>query len=324
MVSLKKPPRVENGFVVADEHVEPGRSSESAGASAASGIEAGVAEGRAARSSFRVSEERLAHPTGAASSAGKAAPSRSAASGAPACASDEPAIAVSHLSKVFGTRRAVDDVSFSLPQGSFLSIFGPNGAGKTTLLRMLSTLSRPTSGTACLMGINLKDEPDKARDHIGLISHNAMLYPDLTAQENLMLYARLYGVVDPQARVMELLEAVELKHRRLDVVRTFSRGMTQRLSIARALIHDPDVVFLDEPYSGLDPHAMDIFDGLIESQREGRTFVMVSHDLRKGFDMCTHALVLARGRIVAFDEKANLDFDEFSQLYRDTVGMGVA
>lgn len=123
---------------------------------------------------------------------------------------------------------------------------------------------------------------------------------------------------------MELLEAVELKHRRLDVVRTFSRGMTQRLSIARALVHDPDVVFLDEPYSGLDPHAVEIFDELIEQQREGRTFVMVSHDLQKGFAMCTHALVLAKGRVVAFDEKGAFDFDEFSALYRSTVGMGVA
>ena len=208
----------------------------------------------------------------------------------------EPAIKTKKLSKVFGNRRAVDNVSIEVPQGAFLSIFGPNGAGKTTLLRVLSTLSRATSGSATLMGVDLKEDPDKARDHIGLISHNSMLYPDLTAEQNLMIYARLYGVVDPEARVLELLEAVELKHRRLDVVRTFSRGMTQRLSIARALIHDPDVVFLDEPYSGLDPHAVEIFDGLIDQQREGRTFVMVSHDLQKGFAMCTHALVLARAR----------------------------
>lgn len=234
------------------------------------------------------------------------------------------AIKTHKLSKVFGTRRAVDNVSIEVPQGAFLSIFGPNGAGKTTLLRILSTLSRATSGTATLMGVDLKEEPDKARDHIGLISHNAMLYPDLSAEQNLLLYAKLYGVVDPEARVMELLEAVELKHRRLDVVRTFSRGMTQRLSIARALIHDPDVVFLDEPYSGLDPHAVEIFDDLIQRQREGRTFVMVSHDLQKGFDMCTHALVLAKGKVVAFDEKEAFDFDEFSTLYRATVGMGVA
>lgn len=234
------------------------------------------------------------------------------------------AIRTRKLSKVFGTRKAVDKVSIEVPQGAFLSIFGPNGAGKTTLLRMLSTLTRPTDGSASLMGIDLREDPEAARGRIGLISHNAMLYPDLTAEQNLLLYAKLYGLADPQARVMELLEAVELKHRRLDAVRTFSRGMTQRLSIARALIHDPDVVFLDEPYSGLDPHAVDIFDQLIEKQREGRTFVMVSHDLRKGFDMCTHALVLARGRVVTFGAKDQLDFDEFSELYRSTVGMGVS
>ena len=236
----------------------------------------------------------------------------------------EPAIKTKKLSKVFGNRRAVDNVSIEVPQGAFLSIFGPNGAGKTTLLRALSTLSRATSGSATLMGVDLKEDPDKARDHIGLISHNSMLYPDLTAEQNLMIYARLYGVVDREGRVLELLEAVELKHRRLDVVRTFSRGMTQRLSIARALIHDPDVVFLDEPYSGLDPHAVEIFDDLIDQQREGRTFVMVSHDLQKGFAMCTHALVLAKGKVVAFDEKDAFDFDEFSTLDRSTVGRGVA
>ncbi|CAK7040315.1 MAG: ABC transporter ATP-binding protein NatA [Paraeggerthella hongkongensis] len=234
------------------------------------------------------------------------------------------AIKTKKLSKVFGNRRAVDNVSIEVPQGAFLSIFGPNGAGKTTFLRVLSTLARASSGSATLMGIDIKEEPDKARDHIGLISHNSMLYPDLTAEQNLLIYARLYGVENPEARVLELLESVELKHRRLDVVRTFSRGMTQRLSIARALIHDPDVVFLDEPYSGLDPHAVEIFDELIEQQREGRTFVMVSHDLQKGFAMCTHALVLAKGKVVAFDQKDALDFDEFSGLYRQTVGMGVA
>ena len=236
----------------------------------------------------------------------------------------ETALTVDHLTKSFGGRKAVDDVSFALPEGAFLSVFGPNGAGKTTLLRMLATLSRPTEGTVTLAGIDVKEEPERVREPIGLISPNPMLYPDLTAEENLMIYARLYGVEDPQARVRDLLEAVELKHRRLDVVRTFSRGMTQRLSIARALVHDPDVVFLDEPYSGLDPHAVDIFDELIGQQRADRTFVMVSHDLQKGFDMCTHALVLAKGRVVSFDEKDNLDFDEFHDLYRATVGMGVA
>lgn len=234
------------------------------------------------------------------------------------------AIETKKLTKVFGDRKALDKVSIEVPKGAFLSIFGPNGAGKTTLVRMLATLSRATSGTALVAGFDAKEEPDKVREHIGLISHNPMLYPDLTAMENLMFTAQLYGVVNAEERVRELLRAVELDHRRFDVVRTFSRGMTQRLSIARALMNDPDVVFLDEPYAGLDPHAVEIFDGLIEQLRDGRTFIMVSHDLQKGFDVCTHALVLARGRVVSYAPKEDIDFEQFRQLYRETVGMGVA
>lgn len=234
------------------------------------------------------------------------------------------AIETKKLTKVFGDRKALDKVSIEVPEGAFLSIFGPNGAGKTTLVRTLATLSRATSGTALVAGFNTKEEPDKVREHIGLISHNPMLYPDLTAMENLMFTAQLYGVVNAEERVRELLRAVELDHRRFDVVRTFSRGMTQRLSIARALMNDPDVVFLDEPYAGLDPHAVEIFDGLIEQLRDGRTFIMVSHDLQKGFDVCTHALVLARGRVVSYAPKEDIDFEQFRQLYRETVGMGVA
>lgn len=234
------------------------------------------------------------------------------------------AIETKKLTKVFGDRKALDKVSIEVPEGAFLSIFGPNGAGKTTLVRMLATLSRATSGTALVAGFDAKEEPDKVREHIGLISHNPMLYPDLTAMENLMFTAQLYGVVNAEGRVRELLRAVELDHRRFDVVRTFSRGMTQRLSIARALMNDPDVVFLDEPYAGLDPHAVEIFDGLIEQLRDGRTFIMVSHDLQKGFDVCTHALVLARGRVVSYAPKEDIDFEQFRQLYRETVGMGVA
>lgn len=234
------------------------------------------------------------------------------------------AIETKKLTKVFGDRKALDKVSIEVPEGAFLSIFGPNGAGKTTLVRTLATLSRATSGTALVAGFDAKEEPDKVREHIGLISHNPMLYPDLTAMENLMFTAQLYGVVNAEERVRELLRAVELDHRRFDVVRTFSRGMTQRLSIAHALMNDPDVVFLDEPYAGLDPHAVEIFDGLIEQLRDGRTFIMVSHDLQKGFDVCTHALVLARGRVVSYAPKEDIDFEQFRQLYRETVGMGVA
>lgn len=232
------------------------------------------------------------------------------------------AIEASHLTKAFGSRKAVDDITFALPQGAFLSIFGPNGAGKTTLLNMLSTLSRPTSGTVVIAGADAKERPDETRERIGCISHLPMLYPDLTAQENLLFYAQLYGVPNPRARVDELLDAVELSHRKLDVVRSFSRGMTQRIAIARALIHDPKIVLLDEPYSGLDPHGMRVFDEIIGRIREGRTFIMVSHDLKRGIDACTHVLVMSRGRMACFLERELVDPTTFADLYADTVSKG--
>ena len=236
----------------------------------------------------------------------------------------EYAVETQKLTKQFGSRKAVDGVSLQLPEGAFLSIFGPNGAGKTTLLRMLSTVARPTSGSASVCGFSVAEDPDKVRANIGLISHNSMLYPDLSALQNLQLYADLYGVENADARISQLLEAVELKHRRFDAVGTFSRGMVQRLAIARALVNDPKVVFLDEPYSGLDPHAVQVLDRMLGRAREGRTFVMVSHNLEKGFSLCTHALVMARGRIVRFAAKESLPFEEFRQLYMGTVGWGVS
>ena len=234
------------------------------------------------------------------------------------------ALEAKNLTKAFGTRKAVDNVSFQLPAGAFLSVFGPNGAGKTTLLRLMSTLAKPTSGSVAIYGVDTKEDPEAARRCLGVIGHQPMLYADLTAEENLKLFAQLYGVPNPDQRVLELLAAVELKSRRLDPVRTYSRGMTQRLSIARALINDPQVVFLDEPYSGLDPHAVEVFDSLLASVREGRTFVMVSHDLEKGLALCTHSLIMARGKVVDFQEKALLDQAAFRQKYAEIVGAGVA
>jgi heme exporter protein A len=234
------------------------------------------------------------------------------------------AVQVRDLTRAFGVRKALDKVSFDLPSGAFLSIFGPNGAGKTTLVRVLTTLLNPSSGTASVCGFDVVAEAVELRHRIGLISHNPLLYPDLTAEENLLFFSEMYGLDDPKTRVRELLESVELDHRRLDVVSTFSRGMLQRLSIARALLHHPDVLFLDEPYSGLDPHAMDILDGLIAQIRGDHTFVMISHDLEKGLELCSHALILARGKVVLFENREDIDVSEFRATYRATVGTGVA
>lgn len=238
--------------------------------------------------------------------------------------SGAPAVYAHGLVKQFGPRRALDGVDLSVPEGAFLSIFGPNGAGKTTLLRTLALLSRPTRGSLALMGVDALDEPDELRARIGLISHRSMLYGDLSAQENLEFFSSLYRGEPDRERIRELLELVELDHRRHDAVRTYSRGMQQRLSIARALVNDPDLVLLDEPYSGLDPHAAELFDELIARVREGRTFIMVSHDLEKGFDLCTHALIMACGQVVVCADKAGIDRAAFRELYLATVGMGVA
>ena len=234
------------------------------------------------------------------------------------------AIVTRGLTKRFGRRAALDDVSISIPRGAFLSIFGPNGAGKSTLLNILTTLSRPTSGSLEVLGIDALAKPESLRPLIGFISHKPLLYGDLTAHENLEFFASLYGVEASSARITDLLHTVELAHRRHDYARTFSRGMTQRLSIARALIHDPRLIFMDEPYAGLDPHAVDIFDQIIDRVREDRTIVMVSHDLRKGFDVCSHALILADGREILFGERTSFDADEFERTYLATVGIGVA
>jgi heme exporter protein A len=234
------------------------------------------------------------------------------------------ALEVRELSRTFGARKALDNVTFDLPKGAFLSIFGPNGAGKTTMLKVLSTLTNPSKGSAKVVGLDVVQDAVQLREKIGFISHNPLLYPDLTAEENLEFFAELYCIDNPKERVRELLLAVELDHRRFDAVRTFSRGMTQRLSIARALLHHPDVIFLDEPYSGLDPHAMDILDSLIAAVRAEHTFVMISHDLQKGLELCSHALILAKGKVVLFDERDAIDPNAFAATYRATVGMGVS
>lgn len=234
------------------------------------------------------------------------------------------AVSVCGLSRTFGARKALDEVTFDLEAGAFLSIFGPNGAGKTTLVKVLTTLLAPSKGQASVCGLNVVENAVELRERIGLISHNPLLYPDLSAEENLTFFAEMYGIPAPSSRVRELLEAVELAHRRLDLVRTFSRGMWQRLSIARALLHKPEVLFLDEPYSGLDPHAVEIFDSLMAQIRQDHTFIMISHDLTKGLELCSYALIMARGKIVSFAPKSEIDEGHFAATYRATVGAGIA
>jgi heme exporter protein A len=228
-------------------------------------------------------------------------------------------IQVSRLVKSFGRRVVLDEVSFSLAKGGFLSIFGPNGAGKTTLIKILSTLVAPTSGKVTVAGTSIHDNPEFIRRQIGLISHHHLLYRDLNAYENLEFYGRIYGVKNLENRIDDLLQRVELSHRRFDLVKTYSRGMLQRLAIARALLHQPRILFLDEPHSGLDPHAVDILDGLISNVRHQHTFIMITHDLSKGLSLCTAAMILDNGHIVYQGQKEDIDMGSFEKLYRQTV-----
>lgn len=236
--------------------------------------------------------------------------------------SHAPALRVAGIEKRFGSRRVLKSIDFELPQGASLVIFGPNGAGKTTLLRILSTLDRPSKGTCEALGFSYKEQIEQVRGRIGFITHNPMLYLDLTARENLVLFARLYGVDDPGKRADEMLSLVELKHRANDKVRGFSRGMTQRIAIARALINDPRIVFLDEPYSGLDSHAAGIVDRMLAGSRRRCTLVTASHSLESGFAQASHVLLLAKGRQIMFSEQSQLDYDEFKNVYYEQVGVG--
>ncbi|HEY7631237.1 MAG TPA: heme ABC exporter ATP-binding protein CcmA [Thermoleophilaceae bacterium] len=206
---------------------------------------------------------------------------------------DEPLLEAQGLERRYGERAALADVSFTLERGQTLGLFGPNGAGKTTLLRILGTLLRPHGGTVRVLGAELPDESWKVRGHVGYVGHDPLLYRELSGRENLTFHARLYKV-DP-GRVAELLEAVGMQRRADDPVRELSRGMVQRLSAARALLHDPPLLLLDEPYSGLDPAARELLDPLI-GKASGRTRVLVSHDIDAGAAESDVALGLRAGK----------------------------
>ena len=207
---------------------------------------------------------------------------------------------------------ALRGIDLDIRPGEFVTIVGPNGAGKTTLLRILATLSRPTHGHVSIAGHALPKGADDARRQIGLLSHQPLLYGDLTAEENLRFFGKMYDVPLLEARILELLDRVDLLDRRQDRARTFSRGMQQRLAIARALLHDPAVVLLDEPFTGLDPHASDRLEEMLHLLRDGRrAVVMTIHDLERGWAMCDRALVLARGKIVYEARTAQVDVATF-------------
>jgi len=216
-------------------------------------------------------------------------------------------IIVKKLVKRFGLKIILRGLDFSVEQGEFVALLGPNGAGKTTFLRILASLSRPSLGQVQVAGHPLPNEAAQVRAKLGVVSHMPLLYPDLTAEENLQFYASMYGIANSQSRITEVLDMVGLENRRKDLVRTFSRGMQQRLAIGRAVIHNPEVMLFDEPYTGLDQDASEMLDEVLRSvAAEGRTVVMTSHDLARAEDLATRFDILSRGVIAASAKREDL------------------
>jgi heme exporter protein A len=223
------------------------------------------------------------------------------------------ALQLEGLTRRYGEREALNDVSLSLQAGQTLVVFGANGAGKTTLLRVLATLLRPHRGSVRVLGKSLPDEAWAVRGRIGLLAHEPLLYRELTARENLRLHARLHRV--GLSRVDEVLELVRMRERSREPLRTLSRGMVQRVAVARAVLHDPELLLLDEPRANLDPAAIETVDPLIGAQSR-RTRVICSHDPGGGLAEADLVLGLRAGRPALLRKAKDVSLAEIAELYR--------
>ena len=233
--------------------------------------------------------------------------------------STPPLLEARDVTRSFGPVRAVDGVSFNLEAGEFLTVFGPNGAGKTTLLRLLAGGLQPTSGEVRLGGERLDPNETAWRGRIGVLSHQTFLYGHLTAAENLRFYAALYGAPGGE-HILDSLARVGLGERAHDRARTFSRGMRQRLALARTLLHDPDLVLLDEPYTGLDAHAAAMLRGVLGALKDGRrTVVMVTHNRAEGLELADRVAIQVRGRFAHLGARGGLGDGDFARFYVDLV-----
>jgi heme exporter protein A len=221
-----------------------------------------------------------------------------------------------NLVKTFGLRPILRGVNLEVGPGECAALVGPNGAGKTTLVRILATLSKPSLGQASVAGYPLPGGAPQARQRLGLVAHHTLLYADLTAEENLHFYARMYGLRQPAGRISAVLEQVGLQRRRRDLVRTFSRGMQQRLAIARALLPGPAVLLLDEPYTGLDPQAAHMLDEVLRSAvADGRTVLLTTHDLPRALTLASSVMIMTRGVIAWSSPTAGLTPAAFADAY---------
>ena len=228
-------------------------------------------------------------------------------------------VEASGLRRSFGRRLAVDGVDFSLAEGESLALFGPNGAGKTTLLKLIAGLLVPTGGAVSVMGRGVRADA-ASRASIGLISHQSMLYRALTALENVEFAARLYGLRDPRLAAMRALELMRVAERASTPVRALSRGLQQRVAIARSIVHEPRLLLLDEPYTGLDAAGAAALTDMLLSLRQTRAaLVLVTHNVDEGLAVATRAAVMLDGKFAREDICADLDAAAYRAAYRELV-----
>jgi heme exporter protein A len=227
------------------------------------------------------------------------------------------AIEVKGLTKSFGSHPALKGIDLEVKQGESVVIFGPNGAGKTTLIKVLATIMNPSSGKVMVDGLNLKNNAEEVRRRIGVVTHQTFLYGNLTGYENLEFYSRMYDVAGRKERIYEVVEMVGMTSRLHDRVGTLSRGMQQRFSIARSLLHKPAIILLDEPETGLDQEAVTMLWDILQAEGKWkRTVVHTTHSLERGLELCDQLLILVQGEIVYQAPRQSLDLAGLKRAYQ--------
>lgn len=230
---------------------------------------------------------------------------------------DSPLLLARNLTKTFGRFTALRSLSLDVPEGEFLTIVGRNGAGKTTFLKIVSSIVRSYTGEVLLGGKNLKDADEDTRRKIGFVSHESLLYKDLTVRDNLSFYARMYDVPERERKIDEIIRRVDLEAKASVLVRALSRGMKQRLSLARAFIHEPSILLLDEPFTGLDERASEILEEVLaEFKRSGGTVIMVTHDIERGWTHADRVVVFEKGTVVRQTSARETSIEAFKNEYR--------
>ena len=225
------------------------------------------------------------------------------------------ALAIEGVWKFYGDFPALRDITFNIEPGSCVALLGRNGAGKTTLLKILAGLSRPAKGQVKLFGQDAAERSSRAS--IGVLGHGIGIYDELSAIENLKLFANLYALADPERKAMEWLERTGLERVKDGLVREFSRGMRQRLAVARAFLHNPRVLLLDEPFTALDDRAIAVLQTVLrEALAEGRTVLMSTHQLREALELATHVALINRGKLAFTGDRTREMVEDPGWIYR--------